>query len=490
MSNLSNPRRVRYDMWWQRFVLLFLCCYLHGGICSAFATKGSCGGRSKRFPKSQQQALSPLQNAAGGKVKGCGSTRSDEEGAVDREGPIQKMRNKVYSPVFQKLSPVMQKIRKVNPLVSSSVLTFVLGYRLGGRRRLATGFSPRDSSAMIAPAPRSSVVLKSVLVFLLAREFWNVLPVWVKRQLPIVGRRYYRVVDGAVTDENDLTSLPVIGLKLQSVLDMAQNRTSSIPSPQVYFAVLVRLFAQLKPQMSAQRDALYDASGRIVPNPIVDADPRLGGLAELFEFADWAYDELPNNKPLRAALKEHDYTLLRHDKVAEPGSVAHYIAISKKRRDILVGVKGTSNWEDLLTDCCLTPQSYNLTDVFVNDSPIRTMEAHEGILRASTKLLEELDVLVEELVLPASNYTITVTGHSLGASVAAILGILLRSRFSALRKDASRLHVWAFASPPCVDLEVSLACQSFITTIVNNSDLIPRCSFPNLMIIMRVLERV
>jgi hypothetical protein len=42
--------------------------------------------------------------------------------------------------------------------------------------------------------------------------------------------------------------------------------------------------------------------------------------------------------------------------------------------------------------------------------------------------------------------------------------------------------VWAFAAPPVIDKQSSLESKSFITTIVNNNDVVPRLSLSNLEI--------
>jgi hypothetical protein len=60
----------------------------------------------------------------------------------------------------------------------------------------------------------------------------------------------------------------------------------------------------------------------------------------LFEFADWAYDELPNGQPLDEALAEHGFTLLRHDKTNVPGFVSHYLAISKAKKNSINWCQG------------------------------------------------------------------------------------------------------------------------------------------------------
>ena len=187
-------------------------------------------------------------------------------------------------------------------------------------------------------------------------------------------------------------------------------------------------------------------------------------------------------------MAEHGFSLLGHDKTALPGYVSHYVAISKARKTVLIGVKGTSGFEDMLTGCCGLAVTHDLPGPYVQGGS-STIRCHEGILLSAQRLAAKLEVAVEELFLP-TGYKILVTGHSLGAGVAALLGVLLRARFPTLLADDSGtiLRVMAFASPPVLDCDSALACEPFVTTVVNKSDIIPRASLSNLLVLMEFLK--
>jgi hypothetical protein len=90
-----------------------------------------------------------------------------------------------------------------------------------------------------------------------------------------------------------------------------------------------------------------------------------------------------------------------------------------------------------------------------------------------------------------NNYKLLITGHSLGAGVSALLGIILRSRIPQLRDDqGDLLRVIAFASPPVLDHDAALACEPFCLTVVNNADVIPRSSLANLSVLLELLKTI
>lgn len=67
-----------------------------------------------------------------------------------------------------------------------------------------------------------------------------------------------------------------------------------------------------------------------------------------------------------------------------------------------------------------------------------------------------------------------------GAGVAALTGMILKPK-------VNNLEVVAFASPPILDYKSSLECRSFVTTVVNNTDIIPRASLANLGVLKAFL---
>jgi len=136
--------------------------------------------------------------------------------------------------------------------------------------------------------------------------------------------------------------------------------------------------------------------------------------------------------------------------------------------------------------------------------------AHEGILHCAQQLLFELSPLIEEYAI-AKEYEVVCTGHSLGAGVAVLLAVLMRGRYPMLtmpgtssyipaqedeaftnnrERQRQRVRAYAFAPPPVLDRSSALSCRHYVTSVVNNSDIIPRSSLTNLDAFLTVLEAV
>lgn len=251
---------------------------------------------------------------------------------------------------------------------------------------------------------------------------------------------------------------------------------------------------------------------------------------------------------VRAKLEsvDGDYYLHSHSTHEEnvPGKVRYFLALSPERKEIVIGGKGTSSLEDLVTDAAGTSTPFDMMhadsagggknnssatevghcermsiEVAVDqetivvdsardlnrstvshdclDAPTDAGEAievelrvekesimilpdgsnvccHEGVLISARRLLGDVIEVVETLGVK-SGYCVRLVGHSLGGGVAILLGILLRSKFPCLaERNAIRVH--AFAPPPVLDIDGATGCEFFVTSVINNSDIIPRGS--------------
>lgn len=257
---------------------------------------------------------------------------------------------------------------------------------------------------------------------------------------------------------------------------------SSVTLP-AFIQLVIQAQSKSPSDKEFSRDLLYNKAGdaaEVKGEELEDVDKSLN-------FAEWAY--LSSSKELEKNLESYGYSLLKHEKVDEAGYVGYFIAIDPETKTALIGVKGTSSLSDMLTDCCASTTRKTLERSFVvNDDSLKEISAHDGILISAISLAKDLKPFVKDLFLPLQ-YRLCLCGHSLGAGVAILAGVLLRSQYPELITN-DRVRVMAFASPPVLNHKAASACSSFTTTIVNNSDVITRASLNNVEVLLQILSDI
>lgn len=123
--------------------------------------------------------------------------------------------------------------------------------------------------------------------------------------------------------------------------------------------------------------------------------------------------------------------------------------------EIVVVVRGSASIMDFCTDLCL-----------VNE-PFLDGQGHRGMVHAANWLAKNLQNDLAELTSAHPEYRVITTGHSLGASVAALATMLLKPNFPTI-------HCYAFATPASVTRDLAHACYDYVTTVVNGDDCVPR----------------
>lgn len=444
------------------------------------------------------------------------------------------------------------------------------------------------SAAAAASAAAPYVMYKlssSALAAVLARNLWKNLPAWI-RDDPALAKRGSLLRGGNASGDDDSDALPdrieteemaTLSDVIKKLDDMVTSAGKTIGTKlkpvQIHAAILayVQLSNQMRVHYPEARDRLYEKcafhrDGEVggdddadSPSPHITRD-ELRELRQSLDFATWSYVDYYGPDDVRVKLEsvDGDYYLHSHSTHEEnvPGKVGYFIALSPERKEIVIGVKGTSSLEDLVTDAAGTSTPFDMhlhadggsgrnntsatedghcermsievavdqetivvdsaRDVNCNtvsddclDTPIETEEAievelrvekesimilpdgsnvccHMGVLLSARRLLGDVLEIVETLGVKAG-YSMRIVGHSLGGGVAILLGILIRSKFPSLaERNAVRVH--AFAPPPVLDIDGATGCEFFVTSVVNNSDIIPRGSVANLAVLMKLLR--
>mmetsp|Transcript_21526 Transcript_21526/g.31692 ORF Transcript_21526/g.31692 Transcript_21526/m.31692 type:complete len:482 (-) Transcript_21526:1614-3059(-) len=348
--------------------------------------------------------------------------------------------------------------------------------------------SSEKSGISISP----SAVIATIATIYFIKKTWHGMPRWLKKHINASDADKENKTEGTDSSENgdfDLSNPSTIFEKAKLMLDLVDQKIDDVmpdhlPNTKILASLLgtVHLYEEMETSIPHHREKFY----REVSEGDVSKQD-LCGLVQKMEYADWAYDD--HRADLKDKLEKMSFDLLRFDQSTEPGRVGHYIAINHVEKVVLIGLKGTSTISDVLTDIMGDGADYYLESPFDENYTSKQIRAHEGILTAALTMADETQKLIEKLFLPCK-YRVLITGHSLGAGTACLLGLLLRSRISALRGDCKEyLEVFAFAPPPVLNYDAALACP-FITSVVNNSDIVPRMSLPNLVTLHKLFLKV
>ncbi|XP_046681042.1 diacylglycerol lipase-beta-like isoform X3 [Homalodisca vitripennis] len=136
-----------------------------------------------------------------------------------------------------------------------------------------------------------------------------------------------------------------------------------------------------------------------------------------------------------------------------------------KTKSIVLTLRGSISLRDVFTDLVACPEKIDLEGL-----PEGSM-AHKGMLITAKKLkthLDETKTLDKALSL-YPHYDLVITGHSLGAAAAVLLGILYKPIYPELK-------VYAFSTPCVITRAAAIYCESFVFTIGVGDDFAMRIS--------------
>ena len=125
-----------------------------------------------------------------------------------------------------------------------------------------------------------------------------------------------------------------------------------------------------------------------------------------------------------------------------PRRPAYFISRDREGRNIVLTIRGTLSVADCLADLCVELEHFEADEVRLKDrlgmGP--RYAAHGGMLLGAKSIAEEARRKVAALMAVNEGYGLVITGHSLGAGTAAILGTIWRDTFPGVR-------VFAYGSP-------------------------------------------
>mmetsp|Transcript_26843 Transcript_26843/g.48394 ORF Transcript_26843/g.48394 Transcript_26843/m.48394 type:complete len:377 (-) Transcript_26843:2-1132(-) len=161
------------------------------------------------------------------------------------------------------------------------------------------------------------------------------------------------------------------------------------------------------------------------------------------------------------------------DSESQPFFPAYAVCIDRARESIVLVVRGTLSITDCLTDLKASYVPYSVVDPLTQEVKA-TGTVHEGIYKGACNVFNTVKPLLLEMQQLYPSYSLIITGHSLGAGTASLIGLLMKS-------DANfagvGFRVYAYGPPCIVSQELHHLTKENILTVSQGSDLVTRACF-------------
>jgi len=172
-------------------------------------------------------------------------------------------------------------------------------------------------------------------------------------------------------------------------------------------------------------------------------------------------------------IRESDilYANFRNDVGVNP----YLIIRDEAWKTIVITIRGTLSFEDMISDVTISPKSlYEIGKQFGFDGEGEF--CHSGMLAGAKWIYDDLErhKILDEAMAANPGFGLRITGHSLGAGVAAMLGRLLKKQYPSL-------YCLCFSPPGCVFSErTARESKDYACSYVLHNDIVPRLSYESL----------
>ena len=150
---------------------------------------------------------------------------------------------------------------------------------------------------------------------------------------------------------------------------------------------------------------------------------------------------------------------------SEPGRPA-YVVFESSSMGRMVAIRGTKDFNDVMTDAHLLAKSLHHGDADTED-PDRVSD---GMLTAAQRIIKEAWDHIK------GHGKITLVGHSLGAGTAAAMAVELKEKYK--ERDVKG---FIFATPACFSPHLARSSETYITNVILGHDVIPRLAHHAMM---------
>ncbi|RYR39807.1 hypothetical protein Ahy_A09g045404 isoform B [Arachis hypogaea] len=182
-----------------------------------------------------------------------------------------------------------------------------------------------------------------------------------------------------------------------------------------------------------------------------------------------------SKKPFPLFLKEtgyNDENVLFQEPKAGILKPAFTIIVDHEMRCFLLLIRGTHSIKDTLTAVTGSVVPFHHSVVHQGGvSDLVLGYAHGGMLAAARWIAKLSTPCLLEALSRYPSYNVKIVGHSLGGGTAALLTYILREQ-----KTLSTTTCVAFAPAACMTWELAESGNDFITSVINEADLVPTFS--------------
>ncbi|KAK9804709.1 hypothetical protein WJX72_001137 [[Myrmecia] bisecta] len=151
---------------------------------------------------------------------------------------------------------------------------------------------------------------------------------------------------------------------------------------------------------------------------------------------------------------------------------SYVIVRDKQLRSIVLAIRGTKELKDLMTSLTGASKPHHTVHQNADGSCVVLGYSHFGMLAAARWIMQQTVKQLREALAHNPGYSLRIIGHSLGGGTAAMLCMMLRDS----SPDFASTTCVAIACPACMTLELAKSCSGYVTTIINNADIIPTIS--------------